>query len=235
VKYRDSGAVSCRDSGAALSAAFRERREPIHGGSDGDFLSPTVAKCGRQGRTAAPVGRCLAFALTLILSWQTLAGAAASEELHGRVTRVFDGDSFLLRLAGGAIVEVRLAEIDAPERDQPHAEEARSALRGLILDRDLRLRVIDHDRYGRTVARAYLDELDVNADLVGRGHAWVYRRHLRDRSLLDLERAARDAKRGLWALPEAQRTPPWQWRRAHPRSAPRGAQNVDKPVASMTR
>lgn len=27
-----------------------------------------------------------------------------------------------------------------------------------------------------------------------------------------LEAAARDAKRGLWSLPEADRIPPWDWR-----------------------
>jgi endonuclease YncB( thermonuclease family) len=143
---------------------------------------------------------------------------AGAAELHGRATRVFDGDSFLLRLDGGGTVEVRLGEIDAPEKAQPYADESRAALRELILDRDLRLQVIDEDKYGRTVARAYLvgSNLDVNADLVGRGHAWVYRYHLRDRRLLDLERAAREARRGLWALPEAERTPPWKWRREHP-------------------
>lgn len=114
---------------------------------------------------------------------------------------------------------MRLGEIDAPEKDQPHADEARSALRQLVLDRDLDLEVIDEDKYGRKVARVRLvsSRMSVNAELVSQGHAWVYRYHLRDRSLLDLEQEARDARRGLWALPEAERTPPWKWRRSHPR------------------
>ena len=137
-------------------------------------------------------------------------------------------------------MEVRLGEIDAPEKDQPHADAARAALRELILDRELELRVLEKDRYGRTVARAYVQSrrLDVNALLVSQGHAWVYRRHLRDAALLDLERAAREAQRGLWALPETQRAPPWTWRKAHPpagRKEPAATQNVDKPVASMSR
>jgi hypothetical protein len=53
-----------------------------------------------------------------------------------------------------------------------------------------------------------------NREMVREGHAWVYRKYLRDRSLLDDEAAAREAEARLWSLPEAQRTPPWEWRAA---------------------
>jgi hypothetical protein len=35
---------------------------------------------------------------------------------------------------------------------------------------------------------------------------------MRDPRLLEDERAPREAEAGLWALPEAQRVPPWEWR-----------------------
>jgi endonuclease YncB( thermonuclease family) len=166
------------------------------------------------------VARSLRSALALVAFGVLAANLCATEQLRGRVTRVFDGDSCLVRLERGGVIEVRLAEIDAPEKDQPYADEARSALRELVLDRDLDLEVIDEDKYERKVARVRLvsNRMNVNAELVNRGHAWVYRYHLRDRSLLDLEQAARSAKRGLWALPDDERMPPWKWRRAHPRT-----------------
>ena len=107
---------------------------------------------------------------------------------------MFDGDSFIIASTAGRTIEVRLAGIDAPEKNQPYADQARSALRGLILDRKLRLAVLDVDRYGRKVARAYreADGLDVNAELIRRGQVWVYRRRAYDASLYDLEREARD-------------------------------------------
>jgi hypothetical protein len=40
----------------------------------------------------------------------------------------------------------------------------------------------------------------------------VYRKYLRDPTLLEDEDRARDARAGVWALPEAQRVPPWDWR-----------------------
>jgi len=52
----------------------------------------------------------------------------------------------------------------------------------------------------------------VSADLVRRGSAWVYRRYTDDPGLLALERDARAQQRGLWALPESERIPPWTWR-----------------------
>ncbi|WP_288406308.1 thermonuclease family protein [uncultured Pseudomonas sp.] len=64
------------------------------------------------------------------------------------------------------------------------------------------------------MARVYQGNTDVNAEQVRQGAAWVYRQYLKDRSLLDLEAQAKAQKRGLWALPEAEQVPPWEWRRA---------------------
>jgi len=69
------------------------------------------------------------------------------------------------------------------------------------------------DRYGRTVAHILVDGMNVNREMVRTGDAWVYRKYLKEYSLLDLEAEARDAKRGLWRLPEFQRVPPWEWRK----------------------
>ncbi len=55
---------------------------------------------------------------------------------------------------------------------------------------------------------------DINWEMVREGHAWVYRKYLRDLTLLEDEAAARQEQRGLWALPEAKRVDPWEWRAA---------------------
>ena len=68
------------------------------------------------------------------------------------------------------------------------------------------------DRYGRTVGRPYVGDLDVSAELVRMGAGWAYREYLRDRSLLTLEADAKANQRGLWGLSEASITP-WDWRR----------------------
>ena len=74
--------------------------------------------------------------------------------------------------------------------------------------------MLDTDRYGRIVGRVFAGAQDANAELVRRGAAWVYRRYSRDPALLGLEEAARAEGQGLWALPEPERVPPWEWRAA---------------------
>jgi endonuclease YncB( thermonuclease family) len=82
----------------------------------------------------------------------------------------------------------------------------------------------------------YVGDVDVNAALVEQGAAWVYRQYARDQSLFRLEEQAKAAKRGLWGLPDAQRCPPWDWRRGRcaTASAPaaRAAAVVRRPGAN---
>ncbi|HSG63575.1 MAG TPA: thermonuclease family protein [Gammaproteobacteria bacterium] len=133
--------------------------------------------------------------------------------------RVLDGDSVIVRNTQGLEIEIRLADIDAPERDQPYADAARDALRELVLDKTVEVRFNDVDDYGRIVARLYAAATDVSAEMLDRGLAWVYVQYLRDRSLLAREAAARDAGRGLWGARDAP-VPPWEWRRAGRASQP---------------
>ncbi|WP_235924901.1 thermonuclease family protein [Roseomonas harenae] len=142
-----------------------------------------------------------------------LTSSALAEELRGRVVGITDGDTLTLLTPERQEVKIRLAEIDTPESRQPYGTRARQALSDLAFQRDVLINIIDTDRYGRRVGRIYADRVDVNAEMVRRGAAWVYRRYSRDPSLLALEEEARQARRGVWALSESERTPPWEWRR----------------------
>ena len=93
--------------------------------------------------------------------------------------------------------------------------------------------VQDTDKYGRTVGRVYVGATDVNAEMIRQGAAWAYRQYLKDQSLLRLEPEAKAAKRGLWALPEAQRMPPWEWRHGgSAKAAPAPTAPTAAPTAS---
>lgn len=140
---------------------------------------------------------------------------AQGAEYIGKVVGVSDGDTLTLLVPDGASfkqVKVRLGEIDTPESKQPYGERAKQTLSDLAFGKQARVVVQDTDKYGRTVGRVYVGNLDVNAEMIRQGAAWVYRQYLKDQSLLTLEAEAKAAKRGLWALPEAQRMPPWEWR-----------------------
>jgi len=145
-----------------------------------------------------------------------LAAPLLAAEYAGRVVAVQDGDSLTLLVPDGASyqqVKVRLGEIDTPESRQPYGQRAKQALSDLAFGQQARVVVQDTDRYGRKVSRVYVGAVDVNAEMIRQGAAWVYRQYLKDQSLLTLEAEAKAAKRGLWGLPETERCPPWDWRK----------------------
>jgi hypothetical protein len=110
-------------------------------------------------------------------------------------------------------VRVRLYGIDAPESRQPYGTRAQQELSALAFRPQVRVTVEDTDHYGRTVGRVWAGSLDVNAELIRRGAAWVYRQYNRDPALLPLEAEARQARRGLWAMPASEQVSPSAWRR----------------------
>lgn len=155
--------------------------------------------------------------ILLVTSLLLLAQTATAEDLTGRVVGIADGDTLTLLTEQRRQIRIRLSDIDTPERRQPFGTRARQALSGLAYGKAVRITVRDIDRYGRTVGRVYAGPQDINAEMVRRGAAWVYRRYSDDPDLLRLEQAAQSQKRGLWALPEAERVPPWEWRAAERR------------------
>jgi endonuclease YncB( thermonuclease family) len=151
--------------------------------------------------------------LCLVVTLVCLAAdSPAKDVLEGRVVAVQDGDTLTL-LVDSKTVKVRLAGIDTPERGQPWAKRAHQALSDRVFRKEVRVNAVTIDRYGRTVGEVYADNVCVGCELVREGHAWVYRRYNEDPVLLELEQDAREARRGLWGLPESERVPPWEWRR----------------------
>jgi endonuclease YncB( thermonuclease family) len=123
--------------------------------------------------------------------------------------KVQDGDTLTV-LVGRKQVTVRLAEIDAPERKQAFGARSRQSLSELCGNRDAVVREHGVDRFGRTLARISCAGVDVNAEQVRRGMAWVFDRYVTDRSLYQVQDEARAARRGLWADPHP--VAPWEWR-----------------------
>jgi endonuclease YncB( thermonuclease family) len=131
---------------------------------------------------------------------------------YGPLVRVKDGDSLVAKVQGVAM-EIRLAEIDAPEMAQPYGRAAKQELAALASGQQLVIMPIDTDRYGRTVAHVWNGSTHLNAELVKRGAAWFYSEYASTDALYALEQEARNAKRGLWAWPLRDRLEPWEWRK----------------------
>ena len=123
-----------------------------------------------------------------------------------------DGDTFKAKVQG-AVMDFRLQAADAPEHDQPYGAEATSELAKLVRGRKLVFVFDDVDRYGRIVARVWVGNVDVNREMITRGAAWFDSDYASDDELYHAEQQARDAKRGLWSLPQHKRIEPWMWRK----------------------
>ena len=131
-------------------------------------------------------------------------------DFTGKVVSVADGDSITV-LRGREQVSVRLVGIDAPEHTQPFGNRSRRALEALVKGQTVLVAERGRDRYHRTLARIYRGDLDVNAEQIRQGMAWVYRHYSDDRNLEQIEAEARKQRRGLWQDPKP--VPPWEWRK----------------------
>jgi len=137
--------------------------------------------------------------------------AVQADTLEGNVVKIADGDTLTLLTSSSQQIKVRLAGIDTPERKQPFGNKAKQALANLAFQKQALIEVETKDRYGRTVGVVFVDGLNVNAELVKQGMAWVYREYTDDKRLYTLESEAKQAKRGLWL--DENPIPPWEWRR----------------------
>lgn len=136
----------------------------------------------------------------------------ASGVLRGKVVAVADGDTLTLLDHQGQRKRVRLAAIDAPERDQAFGVASGKALSQLCLGVEAHVSVQSLDRFGRKVGTVYCGGLEANAELVSQGLAWVYARYApTDSALFALQEEARMGGRGLWA--DGDSIAPWEWRR----------------------
>ena len=141
------------------------------------------------------------------------APASAAAAAGGRVVRVVDGDTAILRLDGDDR-RVRLLGVDAPESvtpDRPvecYGPQAAATARRLMPEGAAVLVVTDptqgaEDRFGRLLAEVTVRgaEGTVNVALVRAGAAEVFRGDGRGRlqpALRAAQREARNAHRGLW-------------------------------------
>ena len=137
-------------------------------------------------------------------------------EFSAKVIRVVDGDSVnILRLPEREELKLRLYGIDAPEWKQAYGKESKDALEGVLgANREIFIKVLDKDRYGRLICELYLnsEDISVNEWMVSEGNAWYYVKYApNDMNLKSAEENARNNKLGLWSSVEI--ISPWEYRR----------------------
>jgi endonuclease YncB( thermonuclease family) len=142
---------------------------------------------------------------TLSLIAASLVALMPSAAFADQVLSVGDGDTITVVNAQQIKTKVRLACIDAPEMAQkPAGPVSRKALQQLLpVGSEVRLRVFNRDRYGRTVAEVFKpgQPASVNLQMVSQGMAFYYRKYSAgcdQYSYGEAETGASVSKRGVW-------------------------------------
>lgn len=122
------------------------------------------------------------------------------------ITRVVDGDTVHLD-RNGKDVTVRLLRVNTRERGEWGYKQGQDALRKLVEGKRVRLESDDEprDRYGRELAYLFVDDVNVNLQMVKTGWSPFFTRYGKGQyaeAFQAAETEARRAKRGLWARPD---------------------------------
>jgi endonuclease YncB( thermonuclease family) len=137
--------------------------------------------------------------------------------IHGRVTGILDGDTINVRIFAKKQIRVRIAFIDAPEKDQAFGQRAKTAMSELVFGKDVKLRPHTIDRHRGLLARVLIDNQDAGLELLKQGLCWVYEKYVGEASAeiqtsyWAAQAAAQSDRLGLWQDPDP--VPPWEWRK----------------------
>jgi len=151
------------------------------------FLLVAVVACSANEPNRTEIGPVFDRALPIV-------------DLLVEVTVVADGDSFRV-VANGEELEVRLLGINAPELGECYGPESATWLTETIEGKDVGLALEpEPDQFGRVLAVAIVDQVDVNKDALKSGHAVVVNGEGIDwTSYVAAEEEARSAETGMWA------------------------------------
>ena len=151
-------------------------------------------------------------------------GVSDDAEIRGRVVEVADGDTLTVLAAAGRAGsmnppppattqhKIRLNGIDAPESHQAFGNVSKQRLSSLVFGKDICVKYTKRDKYGRILGIIYIDNLDINLEMLRAGLAWHYKRFDSTPAYAAAESEARQNRRGLWSDPNP--TPPEEFRKA---------------------
>ena len=154
-----------------------------------------------------------------------------ADTLQGKVVKIADGDTVTIVDDSGKKHRIRLAGIDAPEKNQPYGDISTQGLNILVSGRIVTIEYEKRDRYKRIVGKVLVDppgevfcmaldcvkKIDAGLEQIKRGLAWHYKKYQGEQSVEDrgtygeAEVGARDKLLGLWKSNEPMA--PWEWRR----------------------
>jgi len=161
---------------------------------------------------------CFAF---LILSVLILNQALAADTITGKVVSIADGDTITVLDSSNTQHKIRIYGVDCPESHQDYGQKAKQFTSDLVFGKIVEVKVMDTDRYGRTVGIVNIGSKTLNEELVKNGMAWFYGQYCKASvcsQWKQYQEGARNTKIGLWS--QANSIPPWDFRRGSSKASP---------------
>lgn len=143
-----------------------------------------------------------------------------------QTTKVSDGDTIAVDCDGEQL-KLRFCGIDAPEKSQPLGQESKALMAKLVDGKQVFIRPIEKDRYGRTVAEVEVkgdrkmpngepEIIFVNGEMAANGLAYHYAQYSNNcpnkQKIVSAEAIAKDKKLGVWS---GNYQKPWEYRKAN--------------------
>lgn len=97
---------------------------------------------------------------------------SSNYETSGYCSHVIDGDTIDINGVG----RIRFVGINAPERGEHGYQESKNFVKGMCLGKTVFLDIDNekhYDKYGRVLAVVYVDNVNLNAELLRKGYAEV--------------------------------------------------------------
>jgi endonuclease YncB( thermonuclease family) len=156
---------------------------------------------------------------------------ALADTLQGKVVKIADGDTVTIIDGSGKKHRIRIAGIDAPEKNQPYGDVSTQALVALVSGKIVTIEYEKRDRYKRIVGKILVDpqgdvfclaidwvkKIDAGLEQIKAGLAWHYKYYQMEQSEVDrrlyseAELEARIKHLEIWKDEEPMA--PWVWRR----------------------
>lgn len=135
------------------------------------------------------------------------------KEIQAEIVEIIDGDTFIVKTYDDAIEKVRLLLIDTPESVHPKeekqlfSEEVLEYIESIVQKGDkitLELGEKERDKYDRLLAYVWVNNINLNKQLVEKGYArvaYVYEPNMKYLDeFLEAEKRAKEKKLNIWSI-----------------------------------
>ncbi len=140
------------------------------------------------------------------------------------IVKIFDGDTIQVK-GFGLKFTIRLVGIDTPElgrkgqKRQPYSLQAKQKLILLLQKKTISLKQYGMGGYNRVLAEIFVNETNINLEMVRSGFAEVYRgkrsKKFDAAPYFQAEKRAKQSRKGMWIQGAAYKSPR-QWRQKFP-------------------